>query len=146
MAVLAHGYVPANRGLHLEMVMTKEQLKKLLSDLYGVAEDMHSRLSNMTSVAETQRFHGPILAAYQALQLPDEPSVAVMKGPEGPHCPTCECWPAEPFAGLPPDPTQHVVLEAGSVHRPSDEPREEHADGCPCSTCLMKPMPNTGVR
>jgi hypothetical protein len=38
-----------------------------LKDLYGIAQDIHSRLSNLTSVAETQRFMPAIIVAYEAL-------------------------------------------------------------------------------
>ena len=55
-------------------------LRKALGNLYGVAQDLHSRLQGMTSVAETQRFMPAILAAHTALEGIVEPSA----------CPKCD--------------------------------------------------------
>jgi len=46
----------------------RDRLRSTLSALYGVAEDMHSHLSNLTSVAATERFYGPVTAAAQLLE------------------------------------------------------------------------------
>jgi hypothetical protein len=46
----------------------RDQLRSALSALYGVAEDMHSRLSNLTSIHETERYYGPVVAAAQLLE------------------------------------------------------------------------------
>jgi len=47
--------------------MTNDELK-VLRDLYGVAQDLHSQLANRTSIAETERFMPPIIAAAELLE------------------------------------------------------------------------------
>lgn len=46
--------------------MTQDELK-VLGDLYGAAQDLHSHLSNRTCVADTMRFWPPIEAAADLL-------------------------------------------------------------------------------
>lgn len=51
----------------LQLLEDQDQLRTILGKLYGTAQDMHSRLSNLTSVAETQRFLDVIMEAHEAL-------------------------------------------------------------------------------